>query len=41
MVVTVERADDGEMTGVLDRLGRTPGVLSTALAYHHDDPIDE
>jgi nitrate reductase NapD len=41
MVVTVERATDGEMTAVFDEIGRLPGVLSAALVYHHDEEIDE
>jgi nitrate reductase NapD len=41
MVVTVERPTDGEMTGVFDRIGALDGVVTTALVYHHDEPIDE
>jgi len=41
MVVTVERPTDGEMTGAFDAIHRLPGVLSAALVYHHDEPVDE
>jgi nitrate reductase NapD len=41
MVVTVERPTDGEMTGAFDAIHRLPGVLSAALVYHHDQPVDE
>ena len=41
MVVTVERPTDGEMTGAFDAINRLPGVLSAALVYHHDEPVDE
>lgn len=41
MVVTVEQTTDGEMTGAFDAINRLPGVLSAALVYHHDEPVDE
>jgi nitrate reductase NapD len=41
MVVTVEKATDREMTDVFDALNKLPGVLSAALVYHHDEPVDE
>lgn len=41
MVVTVERPTDGEMTGAFDAINQLPGVLSAALVYHHDEPVDE
>ena len=41
MVVTVERANDGAATDALDAIARTEGVLSTALVYHHDEPLNE
>lgn len=41
MVVTVERRDDREVKEAFDAIGRVGGVLSTALIYHHDEPLDE
>ncbi|MFO1376610.1 MAG: chaperone NapD [Steroidobacteraceae bacterium] len=41
MVVTVERPDDREVKEAFDAIGRVDGVLSTALIYHHDEPLDE
>ena len=41
MVVTIERPTDGEMTGAFDAIHQLPGVLSAALVYHHDEPVDE
>jgi nitrate reductase NapD len=41
MVVTVERASDGEMTAAFDDINRLPGVLSAALVYHHDEELVE
>jgi len=41
LVVTIERPTDGEMTGAFDAINRLPGVLSAALVYHHDEPVDE
>ena len=38
MVVTIEKADDQETTCVFDSITRTPGVLSTAMVYHHFEP---
>jgi nitrate reductase NapD len=41
MVVTVEQPDDGTATRTLDAIARVDGVLSTALVYHHDEPLDD
>ncbi len=38
MVVTIEKASDREAADVFDRIAGTPGVLSTAMVYHHFDP---
>jgi len=41
MVVTVERLDDRAAKEAFDAIGRVEGILSTALIYHHDEPLDE
>jgi nitrate reductase NapD len=41
LVVTVERASDGEMTAAFDDINRLPGLLSAALVYHHDEDLVE
>jgi nitrate reductase NapD len=41
MVVTVEQPDDRAATETLDAVARVEGVLSTALVYHHDEPLNE
>lgn len=41
MVVTVEQPDGDAGTGTLDAIARVDGVLSTALVYHHDEPLDD
>ena len=41
MVVTVERLDDRAAKDAFDAIGRVEGILSTALIYHHDEPLDE
>lgn len=41
MIVTIEKAGDRETTDVFDSITRTPGVLSTAMVYHHFEPDTE
>lgn len=41
MVVTIERNNDQETTDLFDKIGKTPGVLSTAMVYHHFEPDSE
>ncbi|MCL4183967.1 MAG: chaperone NapD [Burkholderiaceae bacterium] len=41
MVVTVEQSDDAAATGALEAIARVDGVLSTALVYHHDEPLND
>jgi nitrate reductase NapD len=41
MVVTVERDDDLEARAAMDAIARTDGVLSLALAFHHDEEVTD
>lgn len=41
MVVTIEKPDDREITDLFDEIGKTSGVLSTAMVYHHFEPKAE
>ena len=41
MVVTIEKPCDREITDIFDEIGKTPGVLSTAMVYHHFEPDTE
>ena len=41
MVVTIEKPDDREITDLFDEIGKTSGVLSTAMVYHHFEPDTE
>ncbi|HUX64169.1 chaperone NapD [Sulfuricella sp.] len=41
MVVTIEKPGDREITDIFDEIGKTPGVLSTAMVYHHFEPDTE
>lgn len=41
MVVTIEKPDDREITEIFDEIGKTSGVLSTAMVYHHFEPDAE
>jgi len=38
MVVTIEKPGDREITDIFDEIGKTSGVLSTAMVYHHFEP---
>lgn len=41
MVVTIEKSDDREATDVFEEISRIPGILSTAMVYHHFEPGTE
>lgn len=41
MVVTIEKPSDREITDIFDEIGKTSGVLSTAMVYHHFEPDTE
>lgn len=41
MVVTIEKPDDREATDVFEEISRIPGILSTAMVYHHFEPGTE
>lgn len=41
MVVTIEKPSDREITEIFDEIGKTSGVLSTAMVYHHFEPDTE
>ena len=41
MVVTIEKPGDREITDLFDEIGKTSGVLSTAMVYHHFEPDTE
>lgn len=41
MVVTIEKPSDRETTEIYDEIGKTPGVLSSAMVYHHFEPDAE
>lgn len=41
MVVTIEKPGDREITEIFDEIGKTSGVLSTAMVYHHFEPDTE
>ena len=41
MVVTVQRRDDHDAQAAFDAITRVDGILSTALVYHHDEPLDD
>jgi nitrate reductase NapD len=41
MVVTIEKPSDREITDIFDEIGKTAGVLSTAMVYHHFEPDTE
>ncbi|MBS4097653.1 MAG: chaperone NapD [Sulfuricella sp.] len=38
LVVTLDKADDRETTDTYEQISRLPGVLSTAMVYHHFEP---
>ncbi len=41
MVVTIEKSDDREATDIFEEISRIPGILSTAMVYHHFEPDTE
>ena len=41
MVVTIEKSDDRETTDIFEEISRIPGILSTAMVYHHFEPGTE
>jgi len=38
MVVTIEKNNDRETADIFEEIGKVPGVLSTAMVYHHFEP---
>lgn len=38
MVVTMEKANDQETADTFEEISKLPGVLSTAMVYHHFEP---
>lgn len=40
MVVTMEKSNDQETADTFEQIGKLPGVLSTAMVYHHFEPED-
>jgi len=40
MVVTMEKANDQETADTFGEISKLPGVLSTAMVYHHFEPED-
>ena len=38
MVVTMEKANDQETADTFEEIAKLPGVLSTAMVYHHFEP---
>jgi nitrate reductase NapD len=41
MVVTIEKTNDRETADTFDEIGKIPGVLATAMVYHHFEPNAE
>ncbi|BAN34214.1 nitrate reductase biosynthesis protein [Sulfuricella denitrificans skB26] len=41
MVVTIEKPSDRETADMFEEIGRIPGILSTAMVYHHFEPDTE
>lgn len=41
MVVTIEKPGDRETTDIFEEISRIPGILSTAMVYHHFEPDTE
>ncbi|PIQ13980.1 MAG: glutamate synthase [Hydrogenophilales bacterium CG_4_9_14_3_um_filter_59_35] len=41
MVVTIEKPSDRETADIFEEIGRIPGILSTAMVYHHFEPDAE
>lgn len=38
MVVTLEKVNDQETSDTFEHISKLPGVLSTAMVYHHFEP---
>lgn len=38
LVVTVDKENDRESTDAFESISKLPGVLSTAMVYHHFEP---
>jgi len=41
MVVTIEKPGDRETADIFEEISRIPGILSTAMVYHHFEPDAE
>jgi nitrate reductase NapD len=41
MVVTIEKPGDRETADIFEEISRIPGILSTAMVYHHFEPDTE
>ena len=41
MVVTIEKPGDRETADIFEEISRNPGILSTAMVYHHFEPDTE
>jgi nitrate reductase NapD len=41
MVVTIEKPGNRETADIFEEIGRIPGILSTAMVYHHFEPDTE
>lgn len=41
MVVTIEKPADREVADIFEEISRIPGILSTAMVYHHFEPGTE
>jgi nitrate reductase NapD len=41
MVVTIEKTGDREAADTFEEISRIPGILSTAMVYHHFEPDAE
>ena len=41
LIVTLETAGTGEIMQHIERINDLPGVVSTALVYHHWEPVAE
>jgi nitrate reductase NapD len=41
MVVTIEKPSDRDAADIFEEIGHIPGILSTAMVYHHFEPDTE